>query len=529
MERLKDALFIFAVLAVMLFVLALVRSMRDGSVQEQERFLGFDNIVVNKALMNDTGKQTACMFAAGQVDDLCDGNVNIQNRMYFGDKYMGTQPGKNDNTDSYYMEKVRANHGDGSPDDVSSLRLTINDNAEESLEVWGNSCAAGNCGGDGKRGHRLRADGSVGHSGGMVIGHPDAVTPADAGWTWGSYPSGAGLNVYNRHANNWTHFPWAGDGRNYIRNDTVVNGTLRVAQYGADENHGIAAFGNAGQDGASRDKYNGGLDSWYGIGFRCRMDGQTRFVHDTRTGDVKLHSGNGSSAKLCIDDVCISANDIRNMKSRIASSSASSSGSAVFELGPYNMGPWGMTGFVDTSAKWIWNEAGAAFNAGNGCATYEKVFTSNSDVDVVVHIACDNIGQVFLNGTDIGRANGGWNGTGIKLNGKVTKGQNVIRVQARNMGGPAGILVAVATSNNTVLVRSNSSWRWSHSCDAMESSSARTKEGNNGTVSCDTYCAGEEWGGFKGVCISGHQDGKGQVACDEVAGYPNNVTCECLV
>lgn len=55
----------------------------------------------------------------------------------------------------------------------------------------------------------------------------------------------------------------------------------------ADTNQGISLIGN-GQDGATPDNYNGGLASWNGIGFKCVLDSQTRFLHDTRTGNTYI-------------------------------------------------------------------------------------------------------------------------------------------------------------------------------------------------------------------------------------------------
>lgn len=58
------------------------------------------------------------------------------------------------------------------------------------------------------------------------------------------------------------------------------------------------------------------------------------------------------------------------------------------------------------------------------------------------------------------------------------------------------------------------------------------KPGNNGTVSCDTFCAGAGWG-RTGKCVSGNQQGKGTIDCSVVAaaveGSLQNVTCACKV
>jgi microcystin-dependent protein len=54
-----------------------------------------------------------------------------------------------------------------------------------------------------------------------------------------------------------------------------------------DSNRGVLVLKGNG-DGASYTQYNGGLGSWYGIGFRCTLDGGTRHMFDTRTGNTTM-------------------------------------------------------------------------------------------------------------------------------------------------------------------------------------------------------------------------------------------------
>lgn len=59
-----------------------------------------------------------------------------------------------------------------------------------------------------------------------------------------------------------------------------------------------------------------------------------------------------------------------------------------------------------------------------------------------------------------------------------------------------------------------------------------SKIGNNGTVSCNTYCSGKQYGGFTGTCIGARfEDGVniGEYSdCTNVPGIPNSLTCLCL-
>lgn len=463
-NRLRDVLVVFAVIAVLLVALSALSSAGRGGASGMlyETFVSTLNNIDTGRMTSD-GKQTACMFAATQMDDLCDGNVNIQKRMFFGDRNMSTEPSAENGTDPYYIEKIRP------ADNKSSLRLTINDDPDESFQIWGNSCAAGKgtCGGEGTQGHKFRADGTASHTGSLVVGDPNTATD-NSGWTSDKYPMGGSLNIYNRHARNWTHFPWA-DGRNYIRNDTQIDGNTRVtgnivvAQDG-DPNFGVGVFANTKQDGATPDVYNGGIDSWFGIGFRCRMDNKTRFVHDTRTGTVKLYSGNGGTAALCIDDVCLNADDLRSVKELVSKRSMTVL-NKVSVLGGFNMPPWNMQSFVDPQAKWIWNDPKAASNTGTSCITFEKTFRVDATIGIAIHVVVDDHSTVFLNGTNIGQPNGGWTGNPTKLSGTANKGPNVLQVQAKNTSGPAGLIVSViAVPNNAVLARTDETWRWTEEC-----------------------------------------------------------------
>ena len=63
-----------------------------------------------------------------------------------------------DNSDPYYIEKVQESSNN------NSLRMTINDDADESFQIWGNSCnEKGGCGGPGALKHHFQATGRTQH------------------------------------------------------------------------------------------------------------------------------------------------------------------------------------------------------------------------------------------------------------------------------------------------------------------------------------------------------------------------------
>jgi hypothetical protein len=135
-------------------------------------------------------------------------NVNVGSKVFFGDPSMSTRLDMDkNNTDSYYLEKVIKGK------DNSSLRLTINDNADESFEIHGNSCGSpGGCPGPGTKAHRFRADGSAAHRGAVVSSAP-------------LNPDGS-----------WTHLSWK-DGKNYLSGDTNIVGKLCIGSTCVDERH----------------------------------------------------------------------------------------------------------------------------------------------------------------------------------------------------------------------------------------------------------------------------------------------------
>ncbi|ULY68588.1 hypothetical protein [Chlorella virus XW01] len=195
------------------------------------------------------------------------GGASVEGRLHF--RHSGANG--SDDTDPYYLEKVRT-----APNN-NHLRLTINDDANESFQIWGNSCNAGGCGGPGRQLYNFRADGqmdvnnrlnvpnvdriggdwlrvngagnSVGQTalygnlsindvrnnkGGLAVGSwtspgrgntsvTGGVRIGDAAAPWGN----RGLHVRNQDGR-WTHFNWHGDNKNYIRGHTQIDGNVNT-------------------------------------------------------------------------------------------------------------------------------------------------------------------------------------------------------------------------------------------------------------------------------------------------------------
>jgi len=105
------------------------------------------------------------------------GSLNVQNKLFFSDVNRNTNPDWwGNNSDPYYLEK--RNYGGNN----NHLRLTINDDWDESFQIWGDSCRMGNCAGEGTLRHYFRADGYTYHANSMGVS--GAIYPDWGLWSW---------------------------------------------------------------------------------------------------------------------------------------------------------------------------------------------------------------------------------------------------------------------------------------------------------------------------------------------------------
>ncbi|OYV74866.1 MAG: hypothetical protein B7Z66_15020 [Chromatiales bacterium 21-64-14] len=147
---------------------------------------------------------------------------------------------------------------------------------------------------------------------------------------------------------------------------------------------------------------------------------------------------------------------------------AAPQGPQAFVLGRYNMGPWNAGNFADKGASWIWNDRNAASNAASGvCINFNKVVHVARMTPVTVHIIADDYSDLRVNGELVGDANGGWGGGNYpKLAATLVPGRNVIQIQARNAGGPAGLIASVISdADGSVIEHTDASWDAGTLCD----------------------------------------------------------------
>lgn len=72
------------------------------------------------------------------------------------------------------------------------------------------------------------------------------------------------------------------------------------------------------------------------------------------------------------------------------------------ELGPFNMTPWNLTAFQDTTAKWIWSRPGANTLAPTHLyAVCWKTLVVSVDTTATLHAFVDDMALVLVNGKQV--------------------------------------------------------------------------------------------------------------------------------
>ena len=155
----------------------------------------------------------------------------------------------------------------------------------------------------------------------------------------------------------------------------------------------------------------------------------------------------------------------------------------------------GCPGFHDPNAKWIWNTPyGASWATTNIRVPFFYKYITNGELDIVVNCIADNTANIYINGSLIGEANGGWGGAGFFLNGKFKKGGNYIVIDAMNWGNdpnPAGILATVYNKDtNQTLFSTNQSWAIYNPMNSNENM-------NLGSISSSQYLMADNGGALE--------------------------------
>ena len=134
-------------------------------------------------------------------------NIDLNGTLWFG---------KNDgSTDPYSLRKVRTPK-------QSSLRLTINDDVDEALEIWGNSCGVGNCAGEGALQHQFNAAGDAIHKGDIVLSNGKTIKSSGRMYIAGEEQ----LFLLNKNGVTIGK-EWGGSGDLRVQGNVGIDGTMK--------------------------------------------------------------------------------------------------------------------------------------------------------------------------------------------------------------------------------------------------------------------------------------------------------------
>jgi putative membrane-bound dehydrogenase-like protein len=121
---------------------------------------------------------------------------------------------------------------------------------------------------------------------------------------------------------------------------------------------------------------------------------------------------------------------------------------------------------VAPKANWVWFDEGDPLqSAPNDTVYFRRTFDENFELlQAEIHITCDNAFVLFINGKRIG-SGGDWkDGKVFDLTQHLRRGKNAIAIEARNEGGPAGLvawLVRLTKPGNHYTVLTDGTWKCS--------------------------------------------------------------------
>jgi hypothetical protein len=230
------------------------------------------------------------------------GDLNVDGKLHIG---------RNKNADDpYHIEKVSTGA------DKSTLRVTINDNVDEAVEIWGNACAVGDCKGPGALQHRFSADGQAYHTKGIQI------KPGDAGhlvetnygssqdrYGIGQFRNGA-LRVYAASA-----FAPATVNLSMARANGGFRDVVTVGNDGVMKVNGTIKTNNDGIPGKQSypQGWGGGvhaLDVWANGSITAGRNGQV--------ASYMNNAGTVGCKQLCVGGSCLSAAEVAKLKKMVS-------------------------------------------------------------------------------------------------------------------------------------------------------------------------------------------------------------------
>jgi len=156
--------------------------------------------------------------------------------------------GEGEDGDPYNLRKVGNK-------DANHLRLTLNDNNNESLQIWGNSCKTGKCVPDSETvKHVFDSDGNALHYGNLQVKNPTGEP---------------------------THFNYKKEGKNYIRGQTELKGEVNFVDTTKGIN--ISNAKNANNPSGQSTHFNHNGQSINYISGWTRLRGGVDFIDSTKS------------------------------------------------------------------------------------------------------------------------------------------------------------------------------------------------------------------------------------------------------
>jgi (2Fe-2S) ferredoxin len=130
-------------------------------------------------------------------------------------------------------------------------------------------------------------------------------------------------------------------------------------------------------------------------------------------------------------------------------------------------------GKITATADAAWNANWMTFPDENATLYFRKTVDLDADpAQGLICISVDNLYTLFVNGERAGGENdeNGWRNAEVhNVTGHLRRGRNVIAVEARNLGGPGGVLLEgmiVLADGRRLKILSNNTWKVSPEADA---------------------------------------------------------------
>lgn len=318
-----------------------------------------------------------------------------------------------------------------------------------------------------------------------------------------SNPAADYVGAYNDNANTpaMTQLTSQANGYTYEQclNSAVLNGStyFGLENIGGTNNTSTTANCSISNDLNSVMKYGKNIP-------KCNVDNSDGNIYASNMVNA-LYSTDGSNGKNYTYLGCYKDNGATRAMS--PSGPVLSNFSPVYIIGPYNMSPWNLQTFPDTTAQMIWYTPNANINApvnwGGTPMTLITSFNNNNTgyINATIYCTCDDFSTIYLNSQTIGNTTA-WNQI-FNFPVTIAPGINYISASVINAMGGAAFILTILDSNNNVLVNTNSSWVYTQVSPTQLIFNAQ----NYSVASCQQFASSN---GFQYFAVQGGANGSSQ-------------------